>query len=122
MELKIRNLAGDTCSVAVYDGRMRFLVTGCLYRPSQSAIAALNKMGYGVKLYPDHSADFTIQYMIPWDMPNDALEEAYEEALNRMEALSGGFQVCSSAWNAGHDSADWDWAMSKADQALIKEE
>lgn len=121
MEVRIRNLLGSPCKVAVYGGMMRFHVTGCLYRPSQSAIAALNALGYGVHLYPDHSLDVSVQTMVPWDMPDEELEQACDNALTRMESLAGGAQATSSAWNAGHSESRWDWEMSVADQALVKE-
>ncbi|WP_191396191.1 hypothetical protein [Flavonifractor sp. An306] len=120
MELKKRMLAGDPCTVAVYNGKMRFLVTGCLYRTSPCIVAALNRLGYGVQSYRDHSLDVSIQTMVPWDLSDSELEEACDNALNRMEQLSGGAQISSSAWYAGQSKSRWDWAMSPADQALLE--
>lgn len=121
MELKRRMLAGDPCTVAVYGGMMRFLVTGCLYHSSRCTVAALNQLGYGVESYRDHSLDVSIQTMVPWDLPDSELEEACDRALNRMEWLAGGAQVSSSAWYAGQSESRWDWEMSPEDQALLRE-
>lgn len=122
MEHKNRMLAGDVCTVEVYDGMMRFWVSGSYSYVPDDAEWKADAHRMMVERLEDGSALVSTQSLIPWNTPDDKIIELQDAALNAIEEVLGIPSDCltSSSWNAGHNDRRWDSLLSEDERAILQ--
>lgn len=122
LEIKKRSIIGDDCTVATYDGKMRFWVRASFYAVPKNAGAVAKKKRMVIDKYPDGSAIVCVQTMVAWDTSDARLEELYEETLNHIEnalCIPEG-ELSSSEWNAGHNDTLYDFLLTDEEMTLVE--
>lgn len=122
VEIKKRSIVGDNCTVATYDGKMRFWVRASFYAAPKDAESIAEKNRMAIDKYPDGSATVCVQTMVAWDTSDACLEELYEETLNHIEktlGISEG-ELSSSEWNTGHNDTLYDHLLTDEEMALVE--
>lgn len=121
--IKKRTLAGDPCTVEVYNNLMRFWVNAgyCSLPDNAEQKAHENRME--IERYQDGSTTVSVQSLIAWDTSDADIERLYDETVNRIEKTLGIGDGClsSSTWNAGHSERQWDYLLSSEEQAIISQ-
>lgn len=122
-ETRKREILGDVCLVETYGTKMRFLTSGTLNGVTEEDVHKAQEANIHVELFPDGSADFSVQRLVPWETCDADLEAFHDEILNRIEETLGleGGEITSSSWNAGHSTPKWDHIMTKEEQTIVRE-
>lgn len=112
MEKKVRMICGEQVKVAVYNGKMRFMVQGSYYMLTPQNIEHYNAVRDKMHIHcnPDGSADITAAAIVSWDLPDNLLQEYADIMLNEIEIaleIDPG-NLSSSEWHAGHKNPRWD--------------
>lgn len=125
MEKKMRVIGEETVEVAVYGGKMRFMVEASFYMLSPQNIEHY-KMLKGMKLRlhcnQDGSADITAAALVSWDMPDGLLQEYADLMINEIEnamEINPG-NLSSSRWHAGHEDPRWDDLLPAEDRLILE--
>ena len=128
MTMKTRDLCGDTCTVAVYGGAMRLtkvtavtVSSTCTEKDIQMALAK-NGIQAKITMYEDSSVNIETQCLVPWDIDEMLIEDInalIECKIERTLGLPVGESVSSAAWNAGHNSTEFDYLMSDVERRVI---
>lgn len=124
MEKKMRVIGGETVEVAVYGGKMRFMVEASFYMLSPQNIEHYNAVRDKMHIHcnPDGSAEITAAALVSWDMPDDLLQEYADLMLNEIEnalEINPG-NLSSSEWHVGHQDPRWDTLLAAEDRKVLK--
>ena len=125
MEMKTRMICGEQVEVAVYNGKMRFMVQGSYYMLTPQNIEHYNAVRDKMHIHcnPDGSADITAAAIVSWDLPDDMLQEYADIMLNEIEiALEiNPDNLSSSEWHVGHDDPWFDNLLAEEDKKILEQ-
>lgn len=106
MEKKVRMICGEQVKVAVYNGKMRFMVQGSYYMLTPQNIEHYNAVRDKMHIHcnPDGSADITAAAIVSWDLPDNLLQEYADIMLNEIEIALRSIPATSARLNGVPDT------------------
>lgn len=123
MTISKRDICGDECDIAVYDGKIRMETSHAFSGAGKDGIDALtSKFRCKVEKYGDGSINVTRALLIPADLASESMEALDDTMTTEEEAmlkLPTGESCTSGSWNAGHDAKDNDDLLTDEEQAFI---